>query len=385
MSKKDYYELLGVTKTTDSKDIKIAYRKMAMKYHPDVNQGADSESRFKEINEAYEVLSDPNKKQIYDTYGHDGLNSSASGGGNPGGGFGGFSFDDLKNFSFGGDAGDAFQDIFSNFGFGGGGRARGSGPQANRRTRGRDLQRRITIDQEDSYTGSKKKIKLERKISCPDCSGKGYHDADAKTCNSCNGAGVEVVRQRTPMGVFQTQRTCRKCSGIGKTISKVCKTCHGKKHQMENKSVEIDIPGGIKSGMNLRLKDKGEGGLNGGHSGDLYIQIIVEEDQNFIRQDDDLVVNIPIPFIKLINGTEINIPIYGKNLKFSVSALTNPSNLIRVKDQGFPILGTRKNGNLYFKIIPTLPKKLSKQAKKVLQSISDELDDKSDQIFISKL
>jgi molecular chaperone DnaJ len=292
-NKKDFYALLGISKTASNDEIKKAYRKLAMKYHPDVNKDAGAEDEFKKINEAYEVLMDQKKRQIYDQYGHAGLNNQ----GRPGGGFaGGF-----------GNLNDILNDMFNDGPFGGGGFGGGFGARAaNASRRGADIQHVVELTFKEAYVGITRTMDLNINTPCDTCSAKGYEDdSDLITCLTCGGSGKETKVMRTPFGNMQQQTTCSKCRGKGQEIKHKCKTCKGAGYKLESKDIEIAIPEGVNSGDRIALHGKGQPGINGGPQGDLYFIVKVEEDEFFERDVDDLYLRIDIPVLDIINGKTI--------------------------------------------------------------------------------
>ena len=272
--KRDYYEVLGISKNASEDEIKKAYRSLAKKYHPDMNPGdAEAEARFKEVNEAYDVLSDSDKKAKYDRFGHDAFDPASGGGGYGGfGGFGGADFD--------------FGDIFSSFFGGGGGSSRS---RANAPQEGDDVGTRVSISFEEAAFGCKKEVSFARIESCPDCGGSGAQgSSDVEKCPECRGLGRVTVRQQTMLGYMQTQRTCQRCAGRGKIIKNPCKNCNGKGRIRINKKLEVNIPSGIDDGQNIILRGQGSAGLNGGPSGNLIIEIRVREDKIFRREGNNI-------------------------------------------------------------------------------------------------
>ena len=373
--KRDYYEVLGIQKDASPDEVKRAYRKLAMKYHPDVNKdNPDAEKHFMEVNEAYEVLSDAKKRATYDQFGHQGVNGQT-------GGFGGFSFDDLNNFNFS----SIFEEMMGggfqgNFGFGNFER----NPNAPRK--GRDIVKNIKISMEQVYKGATVTVNVNTEDPCPVCGGKGYEkEEDVEICDKCYGTGVITTQQQTPFGVFQSKKACPKCKGTGKIIKKPCSHCHGKKTIKVNKNIKVDIPKGVKTGMELRVAGRGEAGYNGGPTGDLYLKIDVMDLPGVERDDSDLIIKLPMPVVKLMLGTEVTIPLFGNNVTFDIKPMHNPSQKIRVKGKGLPKLNSSFIGNLYVEIEPTLPKKLSRKAKKAITELYDDLNTDEDIKFLDKL
>ena len=301
-TKRDYYEVLGVDKNADEATIKKAYRTLAKKYHPDMNPGdKEAEAKFKEVNEAYDVLSDPDKKAKYDQYGHAAFDPSAGGGA----GFGGFG--DFGGFDI--------NDIFSSF-FGGasGGSTRRNGP-----VRGDDITVRLTISFEESVFGCKKEVSYNKIQKCADCSGTGAAKGSSpKTCSACGGSGQVRVQQRTPFGIMQTQKTCDACHGTGKIIENKCPNCRGTGFVRVPKKLEVNIPAGIDDGQQLTLRYQGSDGMNGGNAGDLNIIISVRPHSVFERDGDDLYCEVPITYAEATLGAEIEIPTLEGSMKYTI-------------------------------------------------------------------
>ena len=365
--KRDYYEVLGVDKTADDATIKKAYRQQAKKYHPDLNpNNKEAEAKFKEVNEAYEVLSDAEKKSRYDQFGHAGVDPNFNaGGGNPfGGGFSGF-----------GDFGDIFSDIFGGFGgFGGG--SRRSNPNAPRR--GADSAARITISFEEAAKGCAKQIKVSHIETCSACSGSGAKAGTSpKTCPVCNGSGTQVVGQRTPLGVIQTQTTCSRCSGSGKIIETPCEKCSGKGRVRITREHTVDVPAGIDDGQVLNVRGQGDAGINGGANGDLRIEVNVRPHPIFERNGYDVFVEIPITFVQAALGDEISVPtLYGK-VKLKIHEGTQPGDEFKLSGKGIQRIHSSSKGNQYVKINVEIPKNLSKEQKEILRSFESQTDSKN--------
>jgi molecular chaperone DnaJ len=373
--KRDYYEILGVAKDANKDEIKRAYRKLAMKFHPDVNKdNPEAEKKFMEINEAYEVLSDPKKRATYDQFGHAGVDGQA-------GGFGGFSFDDLNNFNFG----SIFEEMMGGA-FNGGFGFNNFQRNPNAPQKGRDIVKVVRISLEQVAKGATVTVNVNTEDPCPVCNGKGYEkETDASICDKCHGTGVVNSVQQTPFGTFQSKKACPKCKGTGKVVNKVCHNCNGKKTIKVNKNIKVDIPKGIKDGMELRVRGRGEAGLNGGPTGDLYIKIEVVQQPGIERRENDLYVKLPMPVVKLMTGTEVSIPLFGKEVKFDIKPMHNPSDKIRIKGKGLPQFNTSYVGNLYVELIPTLPKKLTRKAKKAISEIYDDLNTDDDLKYLDKM
>ncbi len=374
--KRDYYEVLGVDKSVSEDELKKAYRKAAKKYHPDLNPGdAEAEKNFKEVNEAYEVLSDPEKRARYDQFGHAGVDPNfGAGGGGYGGGFGGFDFGDL------GDLGD----IFGSF-FGGGGSRRN--PNAPRR--GSDTAAHVIISFEEAAKGCKKTIKVTRIEKCNDCSGSGAANGSSpKTCSVCRGTGQVVVAQRTPFGTMQTQRPCETCRGTGKIIDNPCSTCSGKGRIRHTLNEEINIPAGIDDGQAINIRGGGDAGLNGGPNGDLRINVTVRPHPIFERDGFDVYCEIPITFTQAALGAEITVPTIDGKVKFTIHEGTQPGDEFKLKGKGIQRLNYSGKGDQYVKIAVEVPKNLTKEQKEALKSfdaISNDKNYKKKKSFADKL
>ena len=360
-NKRDYYEVLGVGKQSSSDEIKKAYRSLAKKYHPDMNPGnKEAEVKFKEVNEAYEVLSDRDKRDKYDRYGHAAFDQTAGGG--PGfGGFGGFGAD----FDFG--------DIFSSF-FGGGGSGRS---RANAPVDGDDIATRITISFEEAAFGCKKEISFQRIEACSDCSGSGAaKGTHAETCTNCKGTGRVTVQQQTMLGYMQTQRACQSCKGTGKIIKTPCKNCNGKGFVKINKKLSVTIPEGIDSMQRIILRGQGSAGRNGGVAGDLIIEVRVKEDKVFTRSGNNLYCEIPISFSEAALGAEIDVPVLGgATEKYQIPEGTQTGTTFTMKGKGVADVNTKRKGDLVITVNVETPKNLSSEQKKLLQAFAASLGD----------
>ena len=355
MSKRDYYEVLGVNKSADESEIKKAYRKLAMKYHPDRNQGdSDAEAKFKEASEAYSILYDKEKRSAYDQFGHSAVDGRSKGGG--------FDFSSSQ-FS------DIFEDFFgdSSF-FGGGGRRRKSN------NRGSDLRYDISINLEEAYLGKKFKVKIPTQVKCDDCSGSGATKGSSPvTCNVCGGAG----QVRSQQGFFSIQQTCPQCQGSGSMISDPCKSCRGAGRMQKTKSLMVTIPKGVDDGSRIRLSGEGEAGPNGGQQGDLYIFVNVNEHEIFSREENHLFAEIPISMIDATIGGSIELPtIDGGKARLKIPEGTQTGDQFRLKSKGMPNVRNGGVGDLYIQAKVETPNNLSKKQIEILKSFKEIGDDK---------
>ncbi len=365
MTKKDYYDVLGVNKDADKGQIKKAYRKLALKYHPDKNPSKDAEEKFKEISEAYAVLSDDEKRQRYDQYGHAGIDQQ-------------YSREDIfRNADFG-----DFNDIFGRMGFGGfedifarffGGGMGGFGRQ-QRRDRGRDLRYDIEINLKDAFKGVKTSIKVPRKEKCDICNGSGAKPGSSPTeCPQCKGAGQVRHSRRTAFGIFTQVTACDKCQGKGTIIKDPCSECKGRGFVKKTRNIEINIPSGIDDGSQLRLAGEGEAGKDG--SGDLYIVVHLKKHQDFKRRGADLLTTKKISFPKATLGTKIEIEtISGDKKTLKIPQGTQNGEVLKLKGEGMPFLNSRGRGDLFIEINVKTPEKISRKAKKLLEELDEELD-----------
>ncbi len=353
-TKRDYYEVLGVDKNADEATIKKAYRTLAKKYHPDMNPGdKEAEAKFKEVNEAYDVLSDPDKKAKYDQYGHAAFDPSAGGGA----GFGGFG--DFGGFDI--------NDTFSSF-FGGasGGSTRRNGP-----VRGDDITVRLTISFEESVFGCKKEVSYNKIQKCADCSGTGAAKGSSpKTCSACGGSGQVRVQQRTPFGIMQTQKTCDTCHGTGKIIENKCPNCRGTGFVRVPKKLEVNIPAGIDDGQQLSLRYQGSDGMNGGNAGDLYIIISVRPHSVFERDGDDLYCEVPITYAEATLGAEIEIPTLEGSMKYTIPEGTQTGTVFTLRNKGVTRVNSKVRGNLYITVVVEVPKNLTSEQKNLLEKFA---------------
>lgn len=347
MAKRDFYETLGVAKNASEDEIKKAYRKLAMKYHPDRNPDSkESEEKFKEVKEAYEMLTNPEKREAYDRYGHAGVDPNMGGGGGFGGGAGGF--------------GDAFGDIFGDI-FGGGGRGRGQGPQVYR---GADLRYNLEITLEQAAHGFDTTIRVPSWDKCETCHGSGAKPGTApSTCGTCGGHGQVRMQQ----GFFSIQQTCPKCHGTGKVITDPCAPCGGAGRIKRNKTLEVKIPAGIDNGMRIRSSGNGEPGTNGGPPGDLYVEIHIKAHAVFQREGDDLHCEMPISFVRAALGGEIEVPTLSGKVAFTIPEGTQSGKTFRLKSKGIKGVRSGFHGDLFCHVVVETPVKLTDKQKDMLR------------------
>lgn len=382
MAKRDYYEVLGLQKGASDDEIKRAFRKMAMKYHPDRNPGdKEAEENFKEVNEAYDVLKDPDKKAKYDQFGHAAFDGS---GGFGGGGFGGF---DAGGFDFSemGGFGDIFESFFGG-GFGGGSSRRRNAPQ-----RGADLEYRLNITFEEAVFGCEKEISITRTENCETCHGTGAKAGTfPKTCPKCNGSGQIRVQRQTPLGSFVSTTTCDQCGGTGKVIEDPCPDCKGKGTVRKNRKITVKIPAGVDTGNIIPLRGQGEQGANNGPAGDLYIRVNVAPSKIFRREGSDIYYDYKISMAKAALGAEITVPTVDGNVKYKVPAGTQPGTKFRLKGKGVPYVNGGGRGNQYVHMVVEVPKHLNKEQEEALKAFMkasgesvDDIDEK-DEGFFSK-
>lgn len=367
MADKDYYELLGVDKSADADSIKQAYRKLAKKYHPDLHPGdAEAEKMFKEVNEAYSVLSDPQKKSNYDQFGNP---DGPMGGGFGGGGYGGYE----GGFSDFGDLGDIFGSIFGGA-FGGGGSARRAGPQ-----RGDDVQARVTLTFEEAVFGCKKEVSYTRMRKCPGCNGSGAEKGTtAETCPDCKGSGQRVVVQRMGGMAFQSKTTCEKCRGTGKFIKNPCQKCRGTTLERENRSLTVNIPAGINNGERIALRSQGHEGKYGGPAGDLIMMVSVKPHSVFKREGYDVYCEVPVTVAEATLGAEIEVPTLEGKVKYTVAEGTQPGTVFTMKGKGVPhVNGGNRRGDLIFTVNVEIPKGLSEKQKEAMRDFADLCGEKN--------
>lgn len=363
--KRDYYEVLGVSKGASDDEIKKAYRKMAKEYHPDLHPGdKEAEAKFKEVGEAYEVLSDAQKKSRYDQFGHAGVdpNFGAGGGGWGGGGV---------NVDFG-DIGDIFSSFFGG-GFGGGGARRN--PNAPRQ--GSDAGVNIFISFEEAAKGCKQKVSVPRIVPCEECGGSGAKKGTSPTtCPDCGGSGQVSRQQRTPFGVMQTQTACPRCQGRGRVIEHPCSACGGQGRVRKSEEMGVNIPAGIDDGQVITIPGKGNAGVNGGPFGDLNVQVSVRPHALFERDGYNIWYELPITFAQAALGAEVEIPTLEGKMSFDIKEGTQPGDVLRIRGKGIPYLRGRGVGDLLLKIVVEVPKNLSKEQKKLLKDFEEATGDK---------
>ncbi|MBQ2676491.1 MAG: molecular chaperone DnaJ [Clostridia bacterium] len=365
--KRDYYEVLGVDKNADDAQIKKAYRQAAKKYHPDLNPGdKTAEAKFKEVNEAYEVLSDSEKKARYDQFGHAGVDPNFGAGGGYGGGYGGgFGFDGV-------DLGDIFGSIFGG-GFGGGRRANPNAPR-----RGNDTSANVVLSFEEAAKGCTKTVKVSHIESCPDCNGSGAKaGTSAKTCPDCHGTGQVTSIQRTPFGQMQTQRPCSRCGGSGKIIETPCPKCSGKGRVRVTKEQQINIPAGIDDGQTLNVRGQGDAGYNGGPAGDMHININVRPHPIFEREGYNVYCDIPITFAQAALGAEITVPTLDGKVKFKIHEGTQPNDEFKLSGKGIQRLQGNGRGDQYVKVVVEVPKNLSGEQKDLLKQFEEKTSEQN--------
>jgi molecular chaperone DnaJ len=352
MAKKDYYEILGLQKGASDDDIKKAFRKLAIKYHPDKNQGdKEAEERFKEINEAYQVLTDPQKKAQYDQYGTTDFS----------GGFdGGFDFSDMGGF------GDIFDTFFGGFG-GGGSRRRRNGPE-----RGADIEYSINLTFEEAVFGTEKEVTVTRHENCETCNGSGAKPGTSpKTCDKCGGTGQVRTQRNTPLGSFVSMSTCDKCGGKGNVIENPCSTCHGSGKQRKQRKIKVNIPAGVDTGNIIPLRGQGEHGANGGPAGDLYINIRVASHPTFKRKGYDIYIDTHISFGKATLGTELKVPTVDGDVKYTIPSGTQSGTVFRLKGKGVPRVNSSGRGDQYVNVIVDTPKSLTDKQKEALMGFME--------------
>ncbi|MBD7913998.1 molecular chaperone DnaJ [Clostridium sp. Sa3CUN1] len=354
MANKDYYATLGLEKGASDEEIKKAFRKLAIKYHPDKNQGnKEAENKFKEINEAYQVLSDPEKKATYDRYGTVDFDGSGFGAG----GFGGFDFSEMGGFG----------DIFESF-FGGG----GSGRRRNGPQRGSDLEYTVSLTFEEAVFGVEREISIDRSENCETCKGSGAKEGTSKkTCPTCNGQGQVRVQRQTPLGSFVSTSTCNTCNGTGSVIEEPCTSCHGRGHVRKTRKIKVNIPAGVDTGNVMPLRGQGNHGTNDGPPGDLYVRINVAPSKKFVRKGNDIYIDSHISMGKAALGTEITVATVDGDVKYTIPAGTQSGTLFRLKGKGVPRVNSSGRGDQYVKVIVDIPKNLNEKQKDALKAFME--------------
>ena len=357
-SSKTYYEVLGVDKNASDAEIKSAFRKLAKQYHPD-NKETGDEAKFKEIGEAYAVLSDEQKRKQYDQFGHEAFTQGASQGGF-GGGFGGFSAEDI-------DLSSIFDDLFGGgmFGSFGGGRRSSS----NRPQKGRDSLVKVSLTFEEAVFGCKKTINMDLDSECDKCSGKG--GTGEVTCSTCGGRGRVVSQQRTMFGVFQSESVCPDCKGKGKTFKEKCTACSGTGHVIKNKEIEIEVPAGVDTGHQLRITGKGAAGFNGGPNGDVYIEFTVKDHPLFERKENDIYIDVPLTITEAVLGCKKEIPTLDGNVVLTIDSGSQSGDQLRLRGKGVKDPSRGKRGDMYAVLDVVIPDKLDRKQKELFKELAE--------------
>ena len=362
-NKRDYYEVLGVSKGASEDEIKKAYKKLARKYHPDMNPGdKEAEEKFKEVNEANEVLSDPEKKARYDQFGFAGVDPSygAGAGGGAYGGAGGFDFGDLG-------------DIFGSF-FGGGFGGQRRNPNAPQR--GESIRASVSVTFLEAAHGCEKDVTIERSEQCPTCKGNGCAPGTTpEICPDCHGSGMVQVQQRTPMGVFASSRPCQRCHGTGKIIHQPCADCGGSGAVRKRKTIKVTIPAGIDHGQTISLRGQGNAGKNGGSAGDLLITVMVQPDETFRREGVDVFCDAPITFAQAVLGATLEIPTIDGKVKYDLPEGTQTGTVFRLRGKGIPVLNGRGRGDQYVTVTIETPRDLNREQKEALKKFAESVGD----------
>ncbi len=364
--KRDYYEVLGLSKGASDEEIKKAFRKMAKQYHPDLHPGdKEAEQKFKEINEAYGVLSDADKKSKYDRFGHAGVDPSYGAG--QGGGFGGFGggFGDV-------DLGDIFGSFF------GGGMGGSSSRRANAPQRGSDRDASVKITFEEAAFGCKKDISFNRIEKCSDCNGSGAAKGTSpETCSACNGTGSVRTQQRTPFGVFQSQHACDKCGGKGKVVKTPCQSCNGNGFVRKQKKLTVTIPAGVDDGQTVILTGQGDAGRNGGQNGDVLVEISVKKHDIFQREGRNIYCDVPVTFSEATLGATIDVPTLEGDVNYDIPEGTQSGTIFTLKNKGITEIHGTRRGNLVFRVIVEVPKNLNSKQKELLKAFADSCGEKN--------
>lgn len=348
MSKRDYYEVLGLQRNASTDEIKKAYRKKALQFHPDKNPGnKEAEEKFKEATEAYSILSEPDARAKYDQFGHAAFQQGA--------GAQGFDFSQFGDFS---GFEDLFGDILGSFFGGGGGRRAAKG--------GRDLKYELDITFEEAAFGTAKEIEIGRRAKCDTCQGSGAAPGSSpEQCKECRGAGQIRMQQ----GFFTISRTCHVCSGTGSVIKSPCATCHGNGFKVAKSKISVKVPAGVDSGQRLKLRGEGEPAVGGGHSGDLYVVLNVQEHEFFQRQDAEVICELAIPYPKAVLGGEVEVPTIDGNVNLKIPAGTQSGKVFRLKNRGIQVLGTNRRGDQHVRVFIEVPKKVSEEERLILERL----------------
>lgn len=361
--KRDYYDVLGVAKSASDDEIKKAHRKLAKKYHPDLNRdNPEAAEKFKELNEAYEVLSDKDKRARYDQFGFAGVdpNYGAGQGGGFGGGFGGFDMGDLG-------------DIFGSFFGGGSSRSRRNAPQ-----RGETIQQRVMLSFEEAAFGCEKEITINRTERCEECEGTGAEKgSSAETCSNCHGSGVVTQTQRTPLGMFQTQAACPNCRGTGKIIRKPCKKCSGTGKTRNSRTLKVKIPAGIDDGQSIQLRGQGNAGSNGGPSGDIIVTIGIRPHPIFTRDGNNVICEIPISFPQAALGDTLQVPTINGKVEYTIPEGTQTGTVFRLRGKGIQNVNGRGRGDQYVRVNIEVPTRLTEHQKKLLRDFESSTTDEN--------
>ena len=376
-NKRDFYEVLGVSKTATDDELKKAYRKLAKKYHPDANQDnkKEAEAKFKEVNEAYETLSDPQKRRMYDQFGTadpQGFGGFGGGAGGPfGNGYYSYTSSGFDGFSDFGDLGDIFSTFF------GGGARNGARQQARGPRKGADLNLNLDITFEEAFLGVEKEISITRPETCSTCSGSGARPGTTVTkCSACNGTGTVRQIQNTILGQMQTTRTCTECHGTGEVIKEPCDTCKGKGTVRKQAKITVKIPAGIDNKQTVVLRKEGEPGEKGGPKGDLYITVRVKKSNVFTREGTNVVCEVPITITQATLGAELKIPMVdGSVEKFTIPDGTQTGTKFTIKEKGFQSLNSAAKGNFIFTVVVQTPKKLNKEQRELLEKLAKSMNE----------
>ncbi len=359
--KRDYYEVLGVAKSATDADLKSAYRKLAKKYHPDLNKdNKEAEEKFKEVNEAYEVLSNAQKRQKYDQFGFAGVDPNFGAGGGYGGGFGGFEDFDL---------GDIFGSFFGG-GFGGGGFG-GGGARRNAPTRGESLRVSLVLSFEEAAFGCTKEISVTKTEKCSECGGSGAEKGtSAETCANCHGTGAVKTTRRTPLGMVSSSSVCPNCRGTGKIIKSPCKKCNGSGKERVSRKLSVNIPAGIDDGQTVSLRGEGNAGTNGGPNGDVLITVSVRPHHLLVRDGTSIYCEVPITFTQAVLGAEIEVPTLDGKVKYTVPEGTQTGTVFRLRGKGVPVLNSSRRGDQFVTVNIEVPKNLNQKQKDLLVEFS---------------